>query len=511
MLRGARSGCWPRAILVVNNVRDLETDRRAGKRTLAVRLGRERTRGLYAAMVARRVPDRAAAVAVRRSMARVAAAAAGWRSRSRVAGRADRAHAHRRARRSTARSRGPACCSWSSACCSPPGILAELSRGGARPSSRCGCAARRRCATAWGELAERELLRVRLTSAPTTAGDGEAAPLEPYDGVPLAARRGRARRLRARCSRDAGRGDARARLLDACRPSATCPQALAAIDLALWDRAGRRAGRPVAALLGADAAPRASRSTRRVGAEDRARRGRAGRGAAAAPGFALREGQGRHRRRRRPRRRRARRGRARTSRCALDANGAWDARARRSRDLARARARRARAVRGAGPRRRGAARGARPRRRCRSRWTRPPPSRARSASGAADARLPEDLALRRDQRAAARRRAPPARAGAEVYLASTLRRPARDRRRRCTPPRRCARAARCALRAGDARRVRGHRRDRRGRRQTRVTPRAGPARRCDPGPMSTEILRYVAFSDVPRAATPPASYSRPRG
>ena len=29
------------AILVVNNVRDMETDRRAGKRTLAVRLGRE--------------------------------------------------------------------------------------------------------------------------------------------------------------------------------------------------------------------------------------------------------------------------------------------------------------------------------------------------------------------------------------------------------------------------------------------------------------------------------------
>jgi 1,4-dihydroxy-2-naphthoate octaprenyltransferase len=40
------------AILVVNNVRDLETDRRAGKRTLAVRMGRERTRGLYAAMLA---------------------------------------------------------------------------------------------------------------------------------------------------------------------------------------------------------------------------------------------------------------------------------------------------------------------------------------------------------------------------------------------------------------------------------------------------------------------------
>ena len=39
------------AILVVNNVRDLETDRRAGKRTLAVRLGRSRARGLYAAIV----------------------------------------------------------------------------------------------------------------------------------------------------------------------------------------------------------------------------------------------------------------------------------------------------------------------------------------------------------------------------------------------------------------------------------------------------------------------------
>jgi 1,4-dihydroxy-2-naphthoate octaprenyltransferase len=39
------------AILVVNNFRDIDTDRRAGKRTLAVRLGRERTRVLYAAMV----------------------------------------------------------------------------------------------------------------------------------------------------------------------------------------------------------------------------------------------------------------------------------------------------------------------------------------------------------------------------------------------------------------------------------------------------------------------------
>jgi 1,4-dihydroxy-2-naphthoate octaprenyltransferase len=45
-------GLLASAILVVNNVRDLETDRRAGKRTLAVRMGRERTRVLYAAMLA---------------------------------------------------------------------------------------------------------------------------------------------------------------------------------------------------------------------------------------------------------------------------------------------------------------------------------------------------------------------------------------------------------------------------------------------------------------------------
>ena len=45
------TGLLAAAILVVNNIRDVDTDRRAGKRTLAVRLGRERARRLFTAMV----------------------------------------------------------------------------------------------------------------------------------------------------------------------------------------------------------------------------------------------------------------------------------------------------------------------------------------------------------------------------------------------------------------------------------------------------------------------------
>ncbi len=44
LLLSVSVGFLSTAILVVNNVRDLETDKRADKRTLAVRLGRERTR-----------------------------------------------------------------------------------------------------------------------------------------------------------------------------------------------------------------------------------------------------------------------------------------------------------------------------------------------------------------------------------------------------------------------------------------------------------------------------------
>ena len=45
-------GLLAAAILVVNNVRDVDTDRRAGKRTLAVQLGRARARALFGTMLA---------------------------------------------------------------------------------------------------------------------------------------------------------------------------------------------------------------------------------------------------------------------------------------------------------------------------------------------------------------------------------------------------------------------------------------------------------------------------
>jgi 1,4-dihydroxy-2-naphthoate polyprenyltransferase len=44
-------GLLAAAILVVNNIRDIDSDRRADKRTLAVKLGRERTRMMFTAVV----------------------------------------------------------------------------------------------------------------------------------------------------------------------------------------------------------------------------------------------------------------------------------------------------------------------------------------------------------------------------------------------------------------------------------------------------------------------------
>jgi len=51
VLIGSAMGCMATAILVLNNLRDIDTDAAAGKRTLATRIGRPRTRVLLAALV----------------------------------------------------------------------------------------------------------------------------------------------------------------------------------------------------------------------------------------------------------------------------------------------------------------------------------------------------------------------------------------------------------------------------------------------------------------------------
>jgi L-alanine-DL-glutamate epimerase-like enolase superfamily enzyme len=122
--------------------------------------------------------------------------------------------------------------------------------------------------TAWGALRVREVLRVVVTFGEGDAGAGEAAPLEPYDGVSIGAVRA-ALDAYAAVLRDAAPRDEHADLLAACAAERDLPQALAAIDLALWDRAGRRAGRPVAALLSAAPAARVPVNAT-IGAEDRA-------------------------------------------------------------------------------------------------------------------------------------------------------------------------------------------------------------------------------------------------
>ena len=111
-------GLLAAAILVVNNIRDIDTDRRAGKRTLAVRLGRDRRPD---AVRGDRVPGlraRARDVGVRPARA-VAAAGVADAARSRPASCASCATAPT-ARRSTGRSPRPACFSSCSACCWPP-------------------------------------------------------------------------------------------------------------------------------------------------------------------------------------------------------------------------------------------------------------------------------------------------------------------------------------------------------------------------------------------------------
>ncbi len=56
LLTGIAIGCPAAAVLLVNNVRDLEADARSGRRTLAARLGARASRWLYALLVLLPVP-----------------------------------------------------------------------------------------------------------------------------------------------------------------------------------------------------------------------------------------------------------------------------------------------------------------------------------------------------------------------------------------------------------------------------------------------------------------------
>ncbi len=123
----------------------------------------------------------------------------------------------------------------------------------------------------------RPLVLFRLEDDSGNAGYGEAAPLEDYDGVSLS-RVLQALELYAPVLQSHGAEtsvpamielpadtdisaprSARGPRMDAlqdCSEADPLPQALAAVDLALWDLAGKRAGRSVAELLGvSDPAP----------------------------------------------------------------------------------------------------------------------------------------------------------------------------------------------------------------------------------------------------------------
>ena len=311
-------GLLASAILVVNNVRDLETDRRAGKRTLAVRLGDKRTRMLYTAMVA----------------GAFATAPLPWALGSMTAwlllSWAAIPLAAPIVRVVRTRTDGPA-------------LNGALARTGALQLVFCLLFAaghsgqwrhrlvrlsvqpralrlQRPLQSSYGTVTERELLAVSITDADGVTGYGEAAPLEPYDGVSVEQVE-RALESYAPVLADAEEMNG-AQILDACRGVEDLPAALAAIDLALWDRAGRRAGQ--AGRRAAHGPSRAGGGRQRdpVGARPGAglRAGSTGRAAR----VRLLEGEGRRRRRRGPRGRGARAAAGPEVALRLDANGAWN-------------------------------------------------------------------------------------------------------------------------------------------------------------------------------------------
>ena len=139
-----------------------------------------------------------------------------------------------------------------------------------------------------GAVDSRGLVLATLQDSSGLVGFGEAAPLPHYDGVgtdEVHAALEDCRDALAAADRDAQHRE----LLAACAEVTTLPQALAAIDLALWDLRGRRAGEPVWRLLRAESADAAARGPARAGAiEVNATIAAADRATAAAQGAAAR-------------------------------------------------------------------------------------------------------------------------------------------------------------------------------------------------------------------------------
>lgn len=103
--------------------------------------------------------------------------------------------------------------------------------------------------TGHGTVTERELLLLRLQATDGTIGHGEAAPMYSYDSASMADVRAGIEDCRGILA--GADGEAHADVLARCAEAAVMPQSLAAIDLALWDIEGRRAGEPLWRLLGA--------------------------------------------------------------------------------------------------------------------------------------------------------------------------------------------------------------------------------------------------------------------
>ena len=400
-------------ILVVNNVRDIDSDRRASKRTLAVRLGRSRTRVMFAVIVY--------LAYLLTPMTWVFGPLTAWVLLpwlTRAAGGANRARgAHPRRRPVAQRRAGP------DRHAAARLLRAAERRAAAQPLRPCAsrwsmCGSR--CARRWMPLGARRRDAScswwRCTDDSGCAGSGEAAPLPGYDGVTVADTVTRACEdcrevLEAGGRAPTGRAAGRVRGADGGVPGAVGDR------LALWDLDGRRRrGVRVWQLLGA-AGPGPVAVNATLTAPDRAGAAREADAARGRP-VSLPQGQGRHRRRRGPDRRGAGGGRdrdgdppGRQRRLERRPGAGGAAGAGAGRDRAAARSRRTAWTRS---------------KRCRREAPRGASSLDETRERAGGSRspllrrgVPQAGALRRDHRpAGGRTRA--RRGGYEVYLASTL-------------------------------------------------------------------------------------------